>query len=247
MIFYPKFDPEGQNTVIKIIIYDKSNETLKYKCRFWCEGGLTLNWDDKFSNSENVLYDKSLSRTKHIETSYTIPRNESTSNESFEINLEMTVKSSRKISSQELNDDEPIATTSIAPISAPTPAPSSAFVEYLGNLIEEYKHDSQPDLVLLSSKLIEASKKFDLPDLKKIPATYRDFQISDNNFADILEMAIDYEIGVLIDNQQRNIQDGVRETIQWEKLRDCPLMMLSVLEKLFFEPNLNRMRYSTSI
>ena len=269
MIFYPKAVPKNnicyykcydrcyreQHTLVKIIIEDKTNETLQYDLQLKSESGIIINWNTEFTNSENVVYDSCMTQgTKYIEKAHTIYNDFSSSDpdvyENFKINAELIVKSSSNIShdisssielcsSQESEYYDQFETSSIINQDvAPTFARCSAFVECIGKIVDDYKNDSLPDLVILASKLVKAARKFDLPDLEKISTGFLDFQLSHNNFADILEMAIDQEIDALVNISSDyvcNNQHELRGTEQWEKMKACPIMMLSILEKLFID------------
>ncbi|CAO1437615.1 unnamed protein product [Diamesa tonsa] len=262
LLFYPVTVLGPQ---VKIIIEDTSNGALEYNCRFRCQGGLNIDVEaDEFSSSdEEIAYDSTMTQvTKCIEKSKIIQhlgiRADEYFFEYFTLNAELTVESTSEIShdisssielcsSQESFDQ--FETSSNHEIVS-TSVRSSAFVECISKIVDAYKNNDTPDLVILASKLVEAARKFDLPDLEKISTGFLDFKISKNNFADVLEMAIDHEIDALVNMSLEfvcNNQKDLRATKQWEKMKACPLMMLSILEKLFIDKDLSRTRLSSSV
>ncbi|CAO1441054.1 unnamed protein product [Diamesa serratosioi] len=241
------YEPSGQYTLIKVLIEDNSNETIDYNCSFECEGDIKFKWETTFSNSkEKIMYDSSLSKvTKFIERSHEIPAVQHTNwnpliYDKFKLTAQLAINpklsryfnycSKSIIDWTELELNKPIAGTS---------ARSPAFLACISKIISETKSDNQnPDLIELASKLLEAAKKFELLDLQEITSGFLDFHIAKENFADVLEKAINEKNDELLNLSTEFItknQKELRDTEQWTKMKKCPIMMLNVMEKLFIE------------
>ena len=262
-MFYPKYsirenydfwDREKitKTAVVKFIIEDQTNEMVNYEFRFRCKGGIEITIDkDTLSENSNLkdVYNSTMTQaTKCFEITYVFPRNLSTIYdiyETFKIEAEMIVKSISNIplsfnSSGEStiwpteNEQYQFESSKIHDqVIVPTSVRSPAFMAIISKIVNEYKDDSLP---LLAYKLQEVAKTFDLPDLEKISAAFLDFQISNDNFADILRIAVDLKNTSLVNSTIEfisNNQKDLRGTDQWTKLKACPVMMFSVMEKLF--------------
>ena len=245
---YSKFDSK-----IQFVIEDRTQGKHQYKVRFTCGNDYVLEWNTEFDYmDETVAYDSTMKKTKCIDLSKIKTQEDWPweDNIRFQIKAELTVKSkediSRSLNSSALqpnitwpteDDNEQFETSSILEqVIAPTSIRSPAFMTCINKIVVETKDDSLSDLVLLASKLLELAKTFDLPDLEKISSGFLDFQISNHNFADILEMAIDQKIAALLNSAAEFItknQKELRGTNQWDKMKACPVMMLSLLDKLF--------------
>lgn len=250
VLFYP--DEPRSESEVKFIIENRTSEECQYKFQITCDGGITIDWEtDFYRTEEQLMYDSSMSQeTKYIEELHSVPKQEwfGPKNKHFTFNAVVTVR--QKNNSNKLNlstesfviypseddIDQFDTCTLVDEVIAPTSVRSPAFMACISKIIVETKDDSLPDLVILATKLLEAAKKFNLPDLEKISSGFLDFQISDNNFADILEIAVDQKITALLNSATEyitNNQKELRETDQWEKMKTCPVMLLSILEKLF--------------
>ena len=260
MIFHP-LCLKGSHTLVQIIVEDKTNELLEYKCRFKCEGGMTINWTSEFSSSDGtVMYDSTLSRTAEIiekthevDIKDLVNKIQQNTLEDFKIKVELIIKSTPKVS-QNLSsgtlmkrsntrgrnefDDECISTNMSSNVIAPTSARSPAFVSCISNLIAASKVDGQPELIELACKLLESAKEFNLPDLMEISTDFLDYQISSINFADILKTAVHQKNDTLLNFTTEyitNNQKELRSTEQWTKMLKCQLLISSIMEKLFVE------------
>lgn len=248
-----------RNSKLKIVIEDQTDKKLDYQFRFSCEGGITLDWSSLFSNSDQeVMYDSSMSRaTRFIEKTYIIPSdNMSDIHDFFELKADLFVlipsnvlskaspDSSSSIElclSEASNEIDQFDTCSITDeVVAPTSVRSLEFLTCISQIITETKvvDEKLLDFYRLATELAKAAKKFDLPDLSRISAVFLEFQISDNNFADVLEMAVAQKSAALLESATEFITDNqkeLRESDQWEKMKNCPAMLLSVMEKLFID------------
>ncbi|CAO1442163.1 unnamed protein product [Diamesa tonsa] len=260
LMFYPKDtiieDSEDYckfTSKIKIVIEDKTKGKVQYKFRFKCDGDYTVDWNTHYQDMEGIImYGKNMTQqTKYIETSHIVSEEDYPWSDitHFKIKVEVSVKLEKKIplsmnSSAESyiiwpteNDNEQFETSSmINQEITTTSVRSPAFMASISKIISKSKNDSLPDLVILASKLLKIAKEFNLPDLKKISSGFLDFQISKDNFADILEMAVDQKTNALLNSATEFItinQKALRKTDQWDKMKSCPVMLLIVLEKLF--------------